>query len=124
VRIRQRMCALTHMTMRIHARAHEHAHSHARVHAHVPTCAQVKDNQVSRKAYRLARHLLRLPSDLLVIVHILPAHAATSEATALLASFSHIMTDAQTARRAVHQVGGTCLACLLCRCVLCYAGRD
>eukprot|EP00983_Pelagomonas_calceolata_P093592 1157790-Pelagomonas_calceolata.AAC.3 len=66
---------------------------------------QVRDNQASRSAYRLARQLIKLPGDVLILVHIVSALAAPKEGEALLASFTSAMTDAQTKRRVVQQVG-------------------
>mmetsp|Transcript_12031 Transcript_12031/g.32890 ORF Transcript_12031/g.32890 Transcript_12031/m.32890 type:complete len:716 (+) Transcript_12031:2304-4451(+) len=66
----------------------------------------VRDNQASRSAYRLARQLIKLPGDVLILVHIVSALAAPKEGEALLASFTSAMTDAQTKRRVVQQKEG------------------
>ena len=59
---------------------------------------------MSRHAYRLARELIKLPGDVLILMHVVSNPVAQEDAIRLLASFSSVMTDTQTKRFVVCQV--------------------
>jgi hypothetical protein len=45
-----------------------------------------------------------MPGDELILLHVISASAQPAEANAMLATFSNVMTDAQTKRRVTTQV--------------------
>ncbi|KAJ9530202.1 hypothetical protein QJQ45_023489 [Haematococcus lacustris] len=64
----------------------------------------VKDNQASRNAYKLARHMMAQDRTQLTLVHVVGPAASMTSGEALLASFTDVLTNDQTRRKVVQQV--------------------
>lgn len=83
--------------------------------AHWCCCVpQVRDTAVSRNAYRLARQFIKLPGDQLILMTCVGPSADTQRPTAMLNSFTDVMTDAQTRRQVIIQVRVCVAELLLC----------
>ncbi|KAJ9529983.1 hypothetical protein QJQ45_023231, partial [Haematococcus lacustris] len=63
----------------------------------------VKDNQASRNAYKLARHMMAQDRTQLTLVHVVGPAASMTSGEALLASFTDVLTNDQTRRKVVQQ---------------------